>query len=108
MKKDFNEKLSHLRVSVENYMMRCEELQTNFRYADESIGSLKKDNDDIEKLKVSLENNIDNMKANNLDLIKQVSEFQNTIVKVESESKDSLRLKTDLENKNKIQRNREE
>jgi len=60
------------------------------------------------KLKINLENNIDSMKTNNAELNHKVSEFQDVIVKVESESKDSIRLKTDLENKNKIQRSREE
>lgn len=37
-----------------------------------------------------------------------MTEFQNSIVKIESESRDSLRLKTELENKIKMQRQREE
>lgn len=89
-------------------MMRCEELQTKFRYADEHIGNLKRDKDDIMKLKINLENEIESMKSNNAELNHKVGEFQNLIVKVESESKDSIRLKNDLENKNKMQRSREE
>jgi len=101
-------KIIALNKLVENFSMRSEEIHSNYRNSDETIGMLIESKEIIRKEKVDLENHIFSMKSNNEELNIKVTEFQNLIIKVESESKDSIRLKNDLENKNKMQRNRED
>lgn len=68
---------------------------------------LQIDKNEVLMQKNELAKQIDGISSSNADLTKQMNEFQSSIVKVESESRDSLRQKTELENKIKIQKDRE-